>query len=312
MLNESELITHFDSIYRSAEVLALKRVCEIQIPICNSLTQLTSTDCLKLMKNELDKWSKFKESSVERTLIFYLITDYIGCGLSSPEFHTVFHKYLNTEPSKIKFLKDLLKIWDSSFNNYKIPNIDFIKNLMVSLEHIFLKMSTLVPDDHIKFKCNKVMDKINYYIKEYEKNILDNHTLSNNNMQQLITCDKNRVLGIENIVPKVSVKSEVNYSIKNLVQQNKRKKEVMEKSIEHNIILNNLPQKINMNLQKHNSETLIDHHFTKKPKLMPSDVLNRSTTTDPDIITIVPHEQKKLNAFQIMMFNAKKQKTKSK
>lgn len=49
MLNESELITHFDSIYGFAEVLALKSVREIQILVCSSLTQLTSTDCLKLM-----------------------------------------------------------------------------------------------------------------------------------------------------------------------------------------------------------------------------------------------------------------------
>jgi len=49
MFNESELITHFDSIYGLAEVFALKSVREIQIPVCSSLTQLTSTDCLKLM-----------------------------------------------------------------------------------------------------------------------------------------------------------------------------------------------------------------------------------------------------------------------
>ncbi|XP_060849147.1 uncharacterized protein LOC132928472 [Rhopalosiphum padi] len=311
MFNESELITHFDSIYNFAEVLALKSVREIEIPVCSSLIQLTSTDCLKLMKYELDKWSNHNELTMERILIFYLVTDYIGCGLSSPEFHTVFHKYLNTETSKIKLFKDLVKIWDNLFKNYKISNIDFVKNLIVGLERIFLKISILVPDDHIKFKCNKVMDKINYYIKEYEKNILVNDTLSNNSMQQLFTYDKNRVLGIENIVPTVSVKSEVNHSIQNLVQQNKQKKEVMEKSIEHNMTLNNLLQKTNIDLQKHNSETLIDNHFPKKPKLMSSDVLNRSTTTDPDI-TIVPHEQKKLNAFQIMMLNAKKQKTKLK
>lgn len=55
MLNESELITHFDSIYGFAEVLALKSVREIQIPVCSSLTQLTSTDCLKLMVSILIK-----------------------------------------------------------------------------------------------------------------------------------------------------------------------------------------------------------------------------------------------------------------
>jgi len=55
MFNESELITHFDSIYSFAEVLALKSVREIQIPVCSSLTQLTSTDCLKLMVSILIK-----------------------------------------------------------------------------------------------------------------------------------------------------------------------------------------------------------------------------------------------------------------
>ncbi|KAE9539982.1 hypothetical protein AGLY_005234 [Aphis glycines] len=309
MFNESELITHFESIYNFAEVLALKNVREIQIPVCSSLTQLTSKDCLKLMKYELDKWSNLKESPMEKMLVFYLVTDYICCGLSSPEFHIVFHKYLNTEPSKIKLLKDLVNIWANLFKNFKIPNIDFVKNLMAGLERIFFKFSILVPDDHIKFKSNKLMDKINYYMKEHEKNILDNHTLGNNNMQQLPTYDKNIVLGIENIIPKIPIKSEVNYSIQNLLQQNKRKKQVMENSLEHNMTLNNLPEKNNMDIQKRNSETLIVHHFPKKPKLMSSDVLNRSTTTEFDNITTIPHEQKKLNAFQIMMLNAKKLKT---
>jgi len=55
MFNESELITHFDSIYSFAEELALKSVREIQIPVCSSLAQLTSTDCLKLMVSILIK-----------------------------------------------------------------------------------------------------------------------------------------------------------------------------------------------------------------------------------------------------------------
>lgn len=55
MFNESELITHFDRIYDFAKVLALKSVREIQIPICSSLTQLTSTDCLKLLVSILIK-----------------------------------------------------------------------------------------------------------------------------------------------------------------------------------------------------------------------------------------------------------------
>jgi len=146
---------------------------------------------------------------------------------------------------------------------------------MAGLERIFIKMSISVTDDHIKFKCNVVIEKIKYCIKEYEQNILDNHT---EKCIQQLTCNKNRVIGIENIVPKTSVKSEVNYSIKNHVQQNQHKKEGMNESIEC-MTLSNLKQKNSIDLQKHNSQTLVDHHFSKKPKLMSSDVLNRSTTT---------------------------------
>lgn len=147
---------------------------------------------------------------------------------------------------------------------------------MVSLERLFIKMSILVPDDHVKFKCNKVIEKINYCIKEYEQNILD--TLSDNGIEQQLSCNKNRVLGIENIVPKTSVKSKVNCSIKNLVQKNKRKSEGIDKSLEC-MILNDQQQKINMDLQKHKSETLVDRHFSKKPKLMSSGELHRNATS---------------------------------
>lgn len=159
-----------------------------------------------------------------------------------------------------------------------ILDIDFVKNLMVSLERLFIKMTILVPDDLIKFKSSKVIAKINYYIKEYEQNISDGHTLGNNCMQQPLTCNKNRVLGIENIVPKTLVKSEVNYCIQNLVQQNKQKGDAMDKS-KKCMTLNSPSQKMNTELQKPNSETEVDHHLPKKPKLMSSDVLNRSTTS---------------------------------
>jgi len=55
MFDESELIVHYNSLYGFAEVLALKSVREIQMPVCNFLTQLTSTDCLKLMVSILIK-----------------------------------------------------------------------------------------------------------------------------------------------------------------------------------------------------------------------------------------------------------------
>ncbi|XP_022164015.1 uncharacterized protein LOC111029357 [Myzus persicae] len=306
MFDESELITHDNGLYTFAEVLALKSVREIQMPVCNFLTQLTSTDCLKLMKHEMNKWSDRNES-MERILLFYLVTDYIGCGLSSPGYHAVFHKNLNTETSKIKLLNDLLKIWDSLFKNYKISNIDFIKKIIVCLERLFIKMSILVPDNHVKFKCNKVIDKINYCIKEYEQNILDDDTSSDDDMQQQLNCNMKKVIGIENIVPKTTVQSKENCSIKNLVQTNKRKSEVLDKSSEC-MILNDKQQKLNMDLQKHNSKSLIDHHLLKKPKIMSSSMLNRSATSDIDCSVTVPHEQVNLNAFQIMMLNAKKQK----
>lgn len=154
---------------------------------------------------------------------------------------------------------------------------------MAGLERIFIKMSILVPDDHIKFKCSTVIDKIKNCIKEYELNILENHT---DKCIQQLTCNKNSVIGIENIVPKTSVKSEVNYSIKNHVQQNQRKREIMDKSIEC-MTLNSLPQKKNLDLQKHNSQTSVDQHFSKKPKLMSSDVLNRSTTSGILVILFI-------------------------
>lgn len=147
-----------------------------------------------------------------------------------------------------------------------ILDIDFIKNLMVSLERLFIRLSTLLPDDDIKVKCNKLMDKLKYNIRiiVYDKKILDNHTLNNSSMQQLHTLNKKRVTGIENAVPNTSVKSDVNHSIQSPVQNNQQKKE-MDGSC---------------NLQNNiNSETLIDHHLTKKPKLISSDVLNRSTTS---------------------------------
>lgn len=73
----------------------------------------------------MDRWSDPKESSIEKILLCYLVTDYIGCGLASPEFHTVFHKNLLTETSKIKLLNDLVKFWDSLFKNYKISSMFF-------------------------------------------------------------------------------------------------------------------------------------------------------------------------------------------
>jgi len=88
-------------------------------------------NCVFFQKYEMDKWSDPKESSMEKMLLCYLVTDYIGCGLASPEFHTVFHKNLFTEASKIKLLNDLVKFWDSLFKNYKISSMFFNQHFIL-------------------------------------------------------------------------------------------------------------------------------------------------------------------------------------
>lgn len=60
----NEMPTHNDSMYTYVEVLALKSVSEIQIPVSNSLAVLTSTDCLKLIVGILLKLLYFENNFV--------------------------------------------------------------------------------------------------------------------------------------------------------------------------------------------------------------------------------------------------------
>lgn len=45
----SDLLTKFDQLRGNAEMLSMKSIYNVQVPLCGFLNQLTSTDCLKLI-----------------------------------------------------------------------------------------------------------------------------------------------------------------------------------------------------------------------------------------------------------------------
>lgn len=53
MFSVAELLTHFHEICTDVENLALKSVNNINLPVCGSLTQLTSMDCFNLLVNAM-------------------------------------------------------------------------------------------------------------------------------------------------------------------------------------------------------------------------------------------------------------------
>lgn len=63
------------------------------------------------------------QPNIEKILLNYLISDYISCGLSSPVYHSVFNKSLQSDKSKMKLLKDLVALWDYLFKNYEITSM---------------------------------------------------------------------------------------------------------------------------------------------------------------------------------------------
>lgn len=78
---------------------------------------------LFLQKNKLDDWSNQNQPTLEKILHNYLITDYISCGLSSPTFHTVFQRTLQSNKSKTKLIKNLIMTWDCLFKIYKLTSM---------------------------------------------------------------------------------------------------------------------------------------------------------------------------------------------
>jgi len=52
-MNELELLTNFDKRCYNAEILASITIHTIQMPLCSSLMQLTSTDCINILVSSI-------------------------------------------------------------------------------------------------------------------------------------------------------------------------------------------------------------------------------------------------------------------
>jgi len=293
-MNEAEeLLINFGENRANAELLASTSVQAIQMPLCYFFMKMTSTDCINLIKYDLEEWSHINRPSEDRILLYYFITDYISCGLASPVYHTEFNNNLHSDKSKMKLLKEIITIWNVLFKYYTVTslNVEFVKRLIVSLERQFvelLKSVSAAGNKHL-FQFNTIVKNINYRIAVFEKTILNTqvlHTLSNN--VELYASNKNGISDIENKVPKQVL------SVQGLTNQNTK----------HILALDNKKPKLNL----HD----VDQQLSKKPKPISTDVHSVSNFFNKsDTIHILPPEQK-LNAFQIMMLNAKKRKTKMK
>lgn len=242
-----------------------------------------------LQKYELDQSSNMNQSSEERIFLSYLVTDYISCGLSSPNFYPEFYKYIYPNKSKVKLVKRVLKLWDCLLKNYKITsmyinlifictcvfhkiviildlNAKFVKHFVVSLAHLFVKISNLVPEYKIILCWNTIIDKFKLNIKMYEQSILSSQQhleqISNNEMQ-LKNPIEEKDLGIENIIPNKINGSKMNFSVRSYVDQDSKFKKLNTE----NLTLDNEGVKVLQSNQQCNFENLIDHSQSKKPKL---------------------------------------------
>lgn len=86
-----------------------------------------------LQKYDLKEWSDINRPSDDRILLYYFITDYISCGLSSPVYHTEFHKNLHSDKSKMKLLKEIITIWDVLFKRYTVTSMYLCNNIDIVL-----------------------------------------------------------------------------------------------------------------------------------------------------------------------------------
>lgn len=247
----------------------------------------------------MDNWSVKNQTSTDGLLIHYFITDYICCGLSSPSYYSEFQKTLQSDKSKIRLLKDLLKNWDYLFKHYSInckykcnivnfvltytcmyvpinyiillilgTNIDFVKKIVDSLERLFVMISNLIPDNNNKLQYNNVLDKIKHFIKLYEhynSGMHTPHTSIND-------------IGIKNKVPKETNELEGHLSQQSLGQSMKTSTNQKIQNVENkkHLALNN-EQDRNLNLK--NSESFTDHHLSIKPKPISNNVQNLLNNT---------------------------------
>lgn len=230
------------------------------------------------------------QSSEERIFLSYLVTDYINCGLSSPDFYPEFYKNIHPNKSKVKLVKKLLIMWDCLLKNYTITsmyiciffykliliytcvyhktfiildiNVKFVKTFVVSLSHLFVKISNLVPEYKIILRWNKIIDTFKLNIKMYEQSILSSQLISNNKIQ-LKNSIVEKDLGIENITPKKINESKMNHSVRSFIDQNSKFKKLDTESL----TLDNENIKVPKNNQQCNSGILVDHSQPKKLKL---------------------------------------------
>lgn len=76
----------------------------------------------------LNDSKSLNQPTMETILLNYFITDYISCGFSSPNFHTIFHKNLQADDAKrLRLMKLLIRVWNCTFNHYAITSMLFCK-----------------------------------------------------------------------------------------------------------------------------------------------------------------------------------------
>lgn len=147
-------------------------------------------------------------------------------------------------------------------------NVEFIKDFVVSLERVFIKITNLIPECLILLQKNNVVSKIKNCLINYEKEIINSKTKT--------------VEGVENEVPKKSIEPKIKIPIQNQIQQ----------SVEKNQVKSTKCLSSNNELQKRKVEPFSDkHNFLKKPKLMSNNdlqnVLNQNTKSGWLIIRII-------------------------
>ncbi|PNF16387.1 hypothetical protein B7P43_G10491 [Cryptotermes secundus] len=80
---ESDLIMLLDKNCEEVEQLALETVARMDMPILNSLRELTKGDCWQILEKHQDIFS-----IVEQALVLSGLTDYITCAAQNELFHT--------------------------------------------------------------------------------------------------------------------------------------------------------------------------------------------------------------------------------
>lgn len=73
MYHESELLTQFHKVCWNAEILALKSLHDIEIPLCGHLNELTSSDCLKLIVSIFNLMCSISGNRLKQLLLLKMV-----------------------------------------------------------------------------------------------------------------------------------------------------------------------------------------------------------------------------------------------